>query len=380
MRKRALLIAMLAAAARSLASPRLRSADRLHRTRPPRATTTVRYRQQTRDDARESRSGLPVPATQPTANAGGGGTVSGGGSHGPAWWQFWDVSGQISNAIDGWFRGLVTDALNPMLQLVGETVLSTPQIAGQPQVTQVWLISLGIADALLVLFVLAAGGLVMTHDTLHSRYALKDALPRIAVGAIAANASLSLSGQLIGFANALSAGFLAGGVDPAQASVQLKGFVLGAVANSGIFVILLGLVAAVLAVVLLILYIVRAAVVLILIAGAPLLLLTHALPQTDGLARLWWRGMTAALGVQVAQALVLATAVQVFFNAGGYAALGLSVSGSLIDLLVCICLFWILIRIPFWAKDLAFSGRRTMVGQAARTYVLARVGGKALFS
>ena len=66
--------------------------------------------------------------------------------------------------------------------------------------------------------------------------------------------------------------------------------------------------------------------------------------------------MAAALGVQVAQALVLATAVQVFFNAGGYAALGLSVSGSLIDLLVCICLFWILVRIPFWAKDLAFSG------------------------
>ncbi len=162
--------------------------------------------------------------------------------------------------------------------------------------------------------------------------------------------------------------------------MQLKDFILGAVAGSGIFVILLGLFAAVLAVVLLILYIVRATVVLILIAGAPLLLITHALPQTDGLARLWWRGMTAALGVQVAQALVLATAVRVFFNSGGRQALGLSVTGNLIDLLVCLCLFWILIRIPFWAKDLAFSGRRTMVGQAARTYVLARVGRKALFT
>ena len=55
-------------------------------------------------------------------------------------------------------------------------------------------------------------------------------------------------------------------------------------------------------------------------------------------------------------------------------------STAAIDLLVCLCLFWILIRIPFWAKDLAFSGRRTMVGQAARTYVLARVGRKALFT
>jgi hypothetical protein len=267
-----------------------------------------------------------------------------------------------------------------MLDLVGKTVLATPQIAGQGEVGQIWLISLGIADGLLVLFLLAAGALLMTNETLHSRYALKDALPRIVFGAIAANASLSLSAQLIEFANALSSGFLAGGVDPAQASLQLKDFILGAVAGSGIFVILLGLVAAALTVVLLILFIVRATVVLILIAGAPVMLITHALPQTDGLARLWWRGMTAALGVQVAQALVLATAVRVFFNSGGRAALGLSVTGNLIDLLVCLCLFWILIRIPFWAKDLAFSGQRTLVGQAARTYVLARVGRKALFT
>jgi hypothetical protein len=379
MRRRTLIASTLAALALLAPSPAALA-------NPPTATTSTTTPAATQPAPSAASTpgpgiqiGPPAPAPQPPSNAGGG-TVSGGGSHGPAWWQFWNVSGQIGNAIDGWFRGLVTDALNPMLDLIGKTVLATPQVTGQSAVAQIWLISLGIADGLLVLFLLAAGALLMTNETLHTRYALKDALPRIAVGAIAANASLSLSGQLISFANALSAGFLAGGVDPTQASAQLKGFILGAVANSGIFVILLGLVAAVLAVVLLILYIIRATVVLILIAGAPLLLITHALPQTDGLARLWWRGMTAALGVQVAQALVLATAVRVFFNVGGRQALGLSVTGSLIDLLVCLCLFWILIRIPFWAKDLAFSGHRTMVGQAARTYVLARVGRKALLS
>jgi hypothetical protein len=321
--------------------------------------------------------GPPLPADQGQPGSTSGGQVDVGKESKPAWW---DLPGRVRYGIDAWFRGLVTDALNPMLDLIGKTVLATPQVAGQGEVGQIWLISLGVADGLLVLFLLAAGALLMTNETLHSRYALKDALPRIVIGAVAANASLSISGQLIAFANSLSAGFLAGGVDPAQASLQLKDFILGAVAGSGIFVILLGLFAAALAVVLLILYIVRATVVLILIAGAPLMLITHALPQTDGLARLWWRGMTAALGVQVAQALVLATAVRVFFNSGGRQALGLSVTGNLIDLLVCLCLFWILIRIPFWAKDLAFSGRRTMVGQAARTYVLARVGRKALFT
>jgi hypothetical protein len=321
--------------------------------------------------------GPPLPADQGQSGSTPGGQVNVGTESKPSWW---DIPGRVRYGIDAWFRGLVTDALNPMLDLIGKTVLATPQVAGQGEVGQIWLISLGIADGLLVLFLLAAGALLMTNETLHSRYALKDALPRIVIGAVTANASLSLSGQLISFANSLSAGFLAGGVDPAQASLQLKDFILGAVAGSGIFVIILGLVAAALAVMLLILYIVRATVVLILIAGAPLMLITHALPQTDGLARLWWRGMTAALGVQVAQALVLATAVRVFFDSGGRQALGLSVTGNLIDLLVCLCLFWILIRIPFWAKDLAFSGRRTLAGQAARTYVLARVGRKALFT
>ena len=89
--------------------------------------------------------GPPITTTQPTTTTGG--TVSGGGSHGPAWWEFWDVTGQIGNAIDSWFSGLVTDALDPTLSLVGDTVLSTPEIAGQQEVGQIWLVSLGIADS-----------------------------------------------------------------------------------------------------------------------------------------------------------------------------------------------------------------------------------------
>jgi hypothetical protein len=379
MRRRSLIAATLASVAllnvapAALADPPTTTSRVPAATQPPPATTL----DQGAPPGPGIQVGPPLPADQSQTGTAPGGQVNVGTESKPAWW---DIPGRVRYGIDAWFRGLVTDALNPMLDLVGKTVLATPQVAGQGEVGQIWLISLGIADGLLVLFLLAAGALLMTNETLHSRYALKDALPRIAFGAIAANASLSLSAQLIGFANALSSGFLAGGVDPAQASLQLKDFILGAVAGSGIFVILLGLVAAALTVVLLILFIVRATVVLILIAGAPVMLITHALPQTDGLARLWWRGMTAALGVQVAQALVLATAVRVFFNSGGRAALGLSVTGNLIDLLVCLCLFWILIRIPFWAKDLAFSGRRSLVGQAARTYVLARVGRKALFT
>jgi Putative Ig domain/Conjugal transfer protein TrbL len=319
------------------------------------------------------RPGVQVgPQVPGHPNSGGSsGGVSGGGESHPA---FWDIPGQIKKAIDDWFRHLVTDALNPALELVGQTLLSTPQVVSAGRVGELWTYSLGIADALLVLLIVIAGALVMGHETVQSRYALKDALPRLAFAAVVANASLALSGQLIGIANAFAFGFLAGGVDPAQASASLKQFIVGAVASGGIFLIFLGLACAVVAVILLVLYIVRAALIVVLVCAAPLMLIAHALPQTEGLARLWWRGMTAALGVQVAQAFLLATAVRVFFTSEGHSALGLSVTGSLIDLLVALCLLWLLVKVPFWAKELAFSNRPSLAVRAAKTYVLAQVG------
>ena len=85
----------------------------------------------------------------------------------------------------------------------------------------------GIADAFLVLFVLVGGAIVMGHETLQTRTAVKDVLPRIVVAAIAVNASLSLAGLVISTADALSQAVLGQGVDPAQAAVVLRQLVLG---------------------------------------------------------------------------------------------------------------------------------------------------------
>jgi hypothetical protein len=313
----------------------------------------------------------PPPApNSPDGSTGGPATTNGDEVGTP----FWDLGGRIRNAIDGWFRHLVTDALNPALELVGQTLLSTPRVAGEERVRELWRYSLALADALLVLVLLAAGALVMRHETVQTRFALKDALPRIVFAAVVANASLVLSGQMIAVANAFATGFLAGGVNPEQASQRLQLFVVDAIASGGIFLILLGLVCAIFAVFLLVLYIVRAALVVALVCAAPLMLLAHALPQTDALARLWWRAMTAALAVQVAQAFLLATAVRVYFGSDGRAALGLPLGGGLIDLLIALCVLWLLVKVPLWAKQLVFAGRPSIVVRAARTYVSAQVG------
>ena len=286
---------------------------------------------------------------------------------------FFDIGGKIEQAINDWFADLVKDALNPAMLLVGRTLLSTPQIAGGAEVRSYWQVSLGVADALLVLIVMAAGAISMHHETLQTSYALKDFVPRLIIAGIASNASLAISGQMVAFANVLSSGLLGDGVNPEQAGHTLELLVLHSIAEGRIFLVLLGLACAVLAVVLLILYIVRAALIVLLVCAAPLMLISHGLPQTEGMARFWWRAMLAALGVQAAQALTLAATVHVFF-ASGRSVLGIGTGGSVVDLLLVLCLFWLLLRIPFWAKQLAFSRRYSSpTARMAKTYVIVRL-------
>ena len=188
------------------------------------------------------------------------------------------------------------------------------------------------------------------------------------------NASLAIAGQMVNVANVLASGLLGNGVNPEQAGNTLEQLVLHAITDGGIFLVLLGLACAVLAVALLILYLVRASLIVLFVCAAPLMLLGHGLPQTEGMARLWWRVMLALLGVQVAQALTLAATVHVFFASGGHSLLGLGTGGSLIDLLLVLCLFWVLLRIPFWAKELVGSRRyASNTGRMAKTYVIYRV-------
>jgi hypothetical protein len=319
----------------------------------------------------------PGNTTAPSAPApGSGGQVSGGSQPSPG---LFDITGHIEAAIDDWFRNVVTDALNPVLDLLGHTLLATPNVTAQSRVGQLWRMTEGIADAFLVLFVLVGGAIVMGHETVQTRTAIKDILPRIVVAAVAANASLSLAGLAISTADSLSQAILGQGVDPSQAAVVLRQLVLGSLASGGIFVVLIGGVVAVLAIVVLATYICRLALVILLVVAAPICLICHALPQTEGLAKLWWRAFAGTLAVQVAQSLVLITALRVFLATGGPSNLGIASTGGLVDLLVSACLCWVLVKIPSWVSRVVFSGSRGHggMGRVVRDIVVYK-GAKAL--
>jgi len=276
---------------------------------------------------------------------------------------FWDVVGRVRFAISQWFADLVISAVRPVFDLLGRTVFATPPLADNARITDLWRFSLGIADAALLLFVLAGAGIMMASGDFTSQLAAKELLPRLLVAAGAANVSLLLARQIISASNALSEAMLGAAADPGELSARMAHSLAAAVGNP--FLALFALAIVIIAILVLVAYVVRIAAMVILVAGAPLLLVGHALPQTEGVARAWWRAMFALLAAPVLQSMLLAAAFRVFLSGDGV--LGFPPGGGLIDLLVIGCLLYLLFKIPFWALATAHSGAGARaVAQAKR--------------
>jgi hypothetical protein len=284
-----------------------------------------------------------------------------------------DVAGRIRAAVNGWLRDLVAAAIDPAVDLAARSVLATPNLAAPGgRVRELWGLSVGLANAGYVLLVCAGGVLLMTNETLQARYAIKDVAPRLVVGLVASNTSLLVVNAGIELANALSRALLGPGVDPDQARAALKAVLVLPLDGADVWLTLLMVAVVVLALVLGASYVLRVAVLVALTVAGPLALASHALPQTEALARWWWRGVTACLAIPVVQSLALITTLRVFFHTDQDRVLGLG-SARLVDLLVAICLLWLLARIPTWAVRLIFVGRPATAVTVAKSYVAYRL-------
>ncbi|WP_194924171.1 conjugal transfer protein TrbL family protein [Catenulispora pinisilvae] len=291
-----------------------------------------------------------------------------------------DIPGQIEKAIDTWFGHLVKQALEPVLKLLGTTLLASPNLT-DGRISQIWDGVLITANTVYVLFILVGGLTVMGHETVQSRYAVKEIIPRLVIGMIASNASLWLINQLIGIGNALSAALLTGpvsaqGVGNALTSTLTDQVLLPGAGN--LFLMLIGLAIAVLGVALLITYLTRSAVLIVLTAGSPLAFACHALPWTEGVAKLWWRAIFGCIAIQVLQALVLITSIQIFFDPQTTNVFGLPTGGGLLDLLICLCLFIVLLKIPGWVQRVVLGRspfHTSPVGRMARAFLYYKTWG-----
>ena len=260
-----------------------------------------------------------------------------------------DITSQVIAAINAWLQSLATSLLKPALAAAGQFLFQTPAYDSIPEVQKVWALVRDTTDALFVLALIAAGVMVMASGTIDSRYSAKLLVPRLALAAIAANLSLALCGALIRLDNALVTGLL--GPEPGSSIFgQLSSMVEGGHSADQVVGSLVGLAAAVLAILLVALYIGRDLVLLVATVLAPLALATYALPQTDEIARLWWRVFSALLFVQVVQAVLIEVGVQLLRHTNW-------LGGPMSDLtsgLVLVTLLYLLFKLPFAAYHWAF--------------------------
>ncbi|MEO3829899.1 hypothetical protein [Actinomadura sp. B10D3] len=270
-----------------------------------------------------------------------------------------DVGCMAKQAVNGWFADLVTSAAKPVCDLLSQTVLGTPPLDSpdMARAKDLWGVSQTIANTCYVLLITAGGALLMAGHSLPDSELTPGQLVARLVGAFAAsNLSLILIGYAITFANGLSGAFLRAGaeaIDPSRVAKAIAAYLAASLVPNQPFTIFIGLGVVVLAVCVAFIYIIRIALTMVLIAAAPVALMFHALPITDGLARLWWRSITGVLAIGVCQALILATAFRLLFsdiNRSGDSDAhfpGIA-SGTGIDLLLALCLLWLMVRVPSW--------------------------------
>ncbi|NYI91788.1 hypothetical protein HNR02_005111 [Amycolatopsis endophytica] len=279
-----------------------------------------------------------------------------------------NIGACITDVIDRFFRGIVESALNPLLELLSKTLLTTPTPDSLPRVGELWDNSWQILLVSYALLILIAGVIVMGYQTVQTRHSAKEIAPRLVVGFLAGALSLWVATKGVQIANALVAAIMGGGLDASAAGVALRDLVMGSL-KGGMWIVFIGLVLAGLLVALLVTYVVRVALTIILIVAAPLALMFHALPQTEGIAYWWWKAYGGCLAIQLGQSLTLITALKVFFTPGGFTVFGPTASG-LINLLVALALMYILLKIPFWILgSIRGGGGRSLIGSLVRGFL-----------
>ncbi|WP_310725811.1 hypothetical protein [Streptomyces sp. N2A] len=273
------------------------------------------------------------------------------------WDALTDFPGMIVDAITSFLGLLIEQVMKPVREFLADTLLATPDVTKHADVKRLWAAMLKITFSIYVLFVTAGGVTVMGYETVQTRYALKQILPRLLLGAVAATASLTVMGKAIGLSNALAHAIMATDMaDAGQGMVErVLPFALFGVAGLKLYLILLAILMVALVLAVLIGFMVRVAVLALLAVSAPLALACHAHPLSDPVARLWWRALGGCLVIQVAQSITFILAVKLFF-APGATALGIPKSDQLGTMLAGLGLFWVLFKIPGWALQVVLRG------------------------
>ncbi|TCB91677.1 hypothetical protein E0H26_25580 [Micromonospora zingiberis] len=274
-------------------------------------------------------------------------------------------------------------ALQPVMEALGASWLSTPDLTVNEHVKAIWTTSLVVANGVVVLFIVAGGFLVTARETLQTQYGLKQVLPRIAVGVVLANCSLIIGQKAIELTNALTVAIAGNTIDGPSAATAIRQIVDDALRGGGFLMALLVIAVIVMCLVLEFTFVLRLAALVILLGVAPAALICHASPLTEGVAHLWWRCTLACLGLQLGQAIVVMASIKVFLTPAGPTVMGIpATEHGLLGIVVCLTMLWLLIKLPGWMRQFVLGplGQRNgrgLLGQLVHAFLMIKTIGAA---
>jgi hypothetical protein len=260
----------------------------------------------------------------------------------------WSAVLEVLSSFTGGLLGPVVSVVVANVDLL----VLTPHLTGQGRVQELWGHTLMVATTVLIVFVIGAGVVVMGHGSVQSRWGLGEMLGRLVGAPIAASVSLWLISQVISLTNALALALVG-----SDLGTQLLAGLLNTTSSLSLPDLLLQIVEAIALMVLLATAVLRIIGMILLIVAAPLALICHASPLTEGLARIWWRLLAALVVTQLGEALALAIALTALTESGRQQA-GIGFGSGWVNLIVAICLFYIMIKIPGWAVRYALRRSR----------------------
>jgi hypothetical protein len=284
---------------------------------------------------------------------------------------------KILDQFMGWIAKAVLACFEAIISAISHALLITPDVTVLPQVQALTGRSTWIVDSVFVLAFTAAGVLIMiAGGDEKSRYTIKDLAPRLVVGFISAHFSQLLCAMAISVANGLTQAVS----DPTYADDGAFDAInthVRAAADSNLPAMLFAIIAVLITVLLAgtaFSLIVRFSTLLVLTAVAPIALALHASPQTDPLARLWWRSYLGCLATPVLQALVLQAGTWMLLDPRHLLpAIGIPGEPSeVINMFVVMALLWYTVKIPgLVGRFVSQSGRNTsFLGMVMRVVVV----------
>ena len=228
-----------------------------------------------------------------------------------------------------------------------------------------------------VLIVAIGGIIVMTHESLQTQYSVREILPRLIISVVIVYLIYQLISKSVDFNNDIVAALLSvrdeldhsrwisRPADLVDGIAMILSYPIRGIYGTTLTTMILLVLMLIASVVLLVSAIFRGIVAAGLMMIAPACLAGHALPQTDSVARWWWRMWAACHMSSIGQAAVLNLWSRIAFTAEGVPNPGPTSTEDLdlniVYLLVAIWAMWKVHALSFqWARGrpVRFPGSR----------------------